>query len=62
MSSEDNISENSHDIAVPAEQMQDFFFMDTDEEQEKYGASTKIPDALSGGIVKEAKNEKVSLN
>ena len=48
-------SKNSNDIQVPAAQMNDFFFMDADEEQEKYGASTKIPDAMmTGGIMKEA--------
>ena len=56
---EDASSRNSGDIEVPAEQMNEFFFMDNDEEQEKYGASTKIPTALSGNLMKEG-NQKVS--
>ena len=60
MSDDDISSKNSNDIEVPAEQMNDFFFMDADEEEEKYGASSKIPEALSGGIMKEAKEHKVS--
>jgi hypothetical protein len=41
--------------------MNEFFFMDQDEEQDKYGASTSIPDALSGNIMKDAKTQKVSF-
>jgi len=53
-------SHNSNDIDVPAQEMNDFFFMDQDEEQEKYGATTNIPDALSGNVVKDASQNKVS--
>ena len=59
--SEDNESQNSGDIQVPADQMKEFFFMDTDEEEEKYGASTKGPASLmTGNVAKEAKDLKVS--
>lgn len=51
---------NSNDIVVPADQMAEFFFMDQDEEIEKYGESTKVPAGLSGSIMKEEKVEKVS--
>ena len=57
----DSGSENSNDIVIPADQVGDFFFMDQDEEMEKYGESTKVPVALSGNIFKEEKVEKVSL-
>jgi len=58
MSDSDN---NSNDIAVPAQEMGDFFFMDADEEQEKYGATTKVPSTLlTGNVVKEANSQKVS--
>lgn len=48
------------DINVPMDQINEFFFMDKDEEMEKYGASTKIPDALSGNVIKDASQQKVS--
>jgi hypothetical protein len=51
--SSDNESDNSGDIKVPAAQMNDFFFMNADEEEEKYGANTKVPAALTGNIMKE---------
>jgi hypothetical protein len=58
MEIEEASSQNSGDIEVPADQMNEFFFMDADEEQERYGATTKIPSALSGNIMKEG-NQKV---
>ena len=62
MSDRSSSSEDSGgDINVPADQLNDFFFMDQDEEQEKYGASTKIPDALSGNVLKDASQQKVSF-
>ena len=58
----DNESANSNDIKVDAGDVNDFFFMDTDEEQEKYGASTKVPQALlSSNVAKEVQTEKVSI-
>jgi hypothetical protein len=45
-------SENSNDIKVAAEDMKEFFFMDSDEEQEKYGATTKVPAAITTDILK----------
>jgi len=56
MEIEEASSQNSGDIEVPADQMNEFFFMDADEEQERYGATTKIPTALSGNIMKEGNN------
>ena len=55
-------SDNSDhgDIEVPADQMNQFFFMDTDEEQEAYGATTKAPKGLTGNIAKEEGQQKVS--
>ena len=58
----DNESATSNDIKVDAGDVNDFFFMDTDEEQEKYGASTKVPQALlSSNVAKEVQTEKVSI-
>ena len=53
-------SENSGDIRVPAEKMNEFFFMDNDEEQQNYGATTNIPDALNKNVLKDASQAKVS--
>ena len=42
--------------------MNEFFFMNEDEEKEKYGQTTKVPDSLiSGQIQKQVKVNKVSL-
>ena len=56
----DSGSDNSNDIVIPADEAANFFFMDKDEEMEKYGESTSVPVALSGNIMKEEKVEKVS--
>jgi hypothetical protein len=47
------------DIVIDAEKMNDFFFMDSDQEMENYGASTKASVALSGNILKQTNQEKV---
>jgi hypothetical protein len=54
MSDQQSESSNDNDIKVQAEDMNNFFFMDQDEEQEKYGATTKVPDSLTGNVLKEA--------
>ena len=60
--SDQESSSNDGDIKVQAEDMNNFFFMDQDEEQEKYGATTKVPDTLmTGNILKEASQQKVSF-
>lgn len=48
------------DIDIPADQMNEFFFMNSDEEQMKYGASTKASMAMAGSILKDTKQEQVS--
>jgi len=52
MSSEDDSigskPEKGGDIVIEADNMNDFFFMDSDQEMNKYGASTKASMALSG--------------
>lgn len=54
-------SDDDKDINIPAEQMNEFFFMNEDEEKEKYGQTTKVPDSLiSGQIQKQVKVNKVS--
>lgn len=58
-SSQEEVKSNGGDIEVPMESMNDFFFMDADEEDEKYGANTKVPAALSGNALK-TDNSKVS--
>ena len=42
------------DIVIQAEQMNEFFFMDEDQEMENYGASTKASIAMSGNILKDS--------
>jgi hypothetical protein len=42
------------DIVIQAEQMNEFFFMDEDQEMQNYGASTKASIAMSGNILKDS--------
>ena len=58
--SSDNEQSNGGDIEIPADKMNEFFFMDADEEQAAYGAQTKVPDALATGALKGSKQEAVS--
>ena len=39
------------DIVIDAENMNEFFFMGSDEEMQNYGASSKASMALSGSIL-----------
>lgn len=48
------------DIVIDAEKMNEFFFMDSDQEMQNYGASTKASMALSGSILKDTQQAKVS--
>ena len=55
-------SNEDNDISIPADQMNDFFFMNEDEEKEKYGQTTKVPESLiSGNIQKQVKVNQVSF-
>lgn len=45
---------------IPTDKIQDFFFMDNDEEEKEYGASTKVPNfSMHGDIVKQKSKDKV---
>jgi hypothetical protein len=48
------------DIVINAENMNEFFFMDSDQEMQNYGASSKASMALSGSILKDSQKQKVS--
>ena len=49
------------DILIPQDKLQDFFFLDEDEEQDKYGHNSKqVAIALSGSILKEKAKDEVS--
>eukprot|EP00347_Sterkiella_histriomuscorum_P021443 403333957 len=50
---------DDNDILIPSDKIQDFFFLDDEEEQKEYGFSSKqVTIALSGNILKEkAKDE-----
>lgn len=50
----------SGDIVIDAENMNEFFFMDSDQEMQNYGASSKASMALSGSILKDTQQQKVS--
>ena len=54
--------ENPNDILIDSQKMNEFFFMDSDQEEQKYGASTKASMALSGSFVKESQQQKVSFD
>jgi hypothetical protein len=41
------------DIVIEADKMNEFFFMDSDQEMQNYGASSKASMALSGSILKD---------
>lgn len=47
------------DIDIPHDKMQSFFFMDSDEEQRNYGATTKSSMALTNTVLKNASKQKV---
>ena len=54
-------SNEENDISIPAEQMNEFFFMNEEEENEKYGQTTKVPESLiSGNVQKQLKVNQVS--
>ena len=38
------------DVEIPADKMNEFFFMDSDEEQQKYGAQAKVPMSMMGTL------------
>jgi hypothetical protein len=45
---------------IPTDKIQDFFFMNDEEEQEEYGFSTKKATiAISGNILKEKQKDEV---
>ena len=49
------------DIDVPRDKMGSFFFMDSDEEQRVYGATTKSSMALTNTVIKNAAKQKVCI-
>ena len=51
----ESVEEVGNDIVIQANQMNDFFFMDSDQEEQKYGVSTNSSKALSGNILKDTK-------
>jgi len=59
--SSDSVKSKGGDIEIPANKMNEFFFMDSDEEQETYGAAAKVPLALAANTLKGSKQEAVSL-
>ena len=59
-SEEEKTTRPGGDIVINAENMNEFFFMDSDEEKQNYGASSKASMALSGSILKDTQQQKVS--
>ena len=49
------------DIDIAPDKMQSFFFMDSDEEQQAYGVTTKSSMALTNTFLKNASKQKVSI-
>ena len=61
VSSDEEEEEIGNDIQIDGANINEFFFMDSDEEQEKYGASTKVGQlAQKSDIVKEAKQNEAN--
>lgn len=66
MSNNSDISNESKDIGgdieIQDDQVNHFFFMDSDEEKKTYGTSSNANLAMSGNILKDAAQQKVGFN